>query len=92
MPKKYKQHDTITGYDFRKDPPLTPRKAIKEKCIECCGGSIHEAKQCQIYDCPLWPLRPGGTGIRKRKPMSPEARAAASERMKQFHKTKGELS
>ena|GEM_PF-2669474 len=52
-------HDTLTGFDFRVDPPLTPRKAIRMKCLECCCGSSHAVKSCGIQDCSLWPFRLG---------------------------------
>ena len=57
----------------------TPMKAVKAKCIECCGGSIHEAKKCHINDCPLWNFRPG-TRRRQPRTMSAEQRQAVSER------------
>lgn len=40
------------------------RKAIKEKCIDCCG-SLSEARHCQIKDCPLYQYKLGE--IKKRK-------------------------
>lgn len=42
-----------------KPKKLTPLKAIKAKCIDCCGGSAHEARRCHIEGCPLWPYRKG---------------------------------
>jgi hypothetical protein len=38
---------------------LTPLKAIRIKCLECCCDSSHEVKNCHITDCPLWPYRLG---------------------------------
>ena len=32
----------------------TPLKAIREKCIDCSGGSKHEVKFCQVVSCGLW--------------------------------------
>jgi len=52
-------HSTATGYDFREDKPLSLRKALHEKCLECANGSLHAVKTCTLYDCPLWPLRVG---------------------------------
>ncbi len=34
-----KIHATLTGYDFLEDKPLSPRKAMRKKCLECAGGS-----------------------------------------------------
>lgn len=53
-------HDTLTGYEFcHADKPLTPRQAMRQKCIECCAGSRHEVRKCSISDCTLWPFRHG---------------------------------
>lgn len=49
----------MNTHDFRTDPPLTPRKAIRQKCLDCCAGSAYEVKHCGIVDCTLWPLRMG---------------------------------
>ena len=34
-------------------------KAIRAKCLDCCGGSPGEVAQCHITGCPLWPFRFG---------------------------------
>jgi len=39
--------------------PLTPIKAIRANCLECCCGSRKEVKMCHIINCPLWPYRLG---------------------------------
>lgn len=51
-------HDTLTGYDFTVDKPFTRQRAIRVKCLECCGTS-NEVKHCAITDCALWPYRLG---------------------------------
>lgn len=38
---------------------LTPIKAIRAKCLDCCCGSFKEVKQCPIEDCALYPYRFG---------------------------------
>ena len=38
---------------------LTPRKAIRAKCLECSNGSFLEVRECPIKSCPLWALRSG---------------------------------
>ena len=74
--------DTLTGYDFRIDKPLTPIKAIRAKCKEC-NGTSSEIRDCEMTDCTLWPYRLGhraeGTG--KRREMTEEQRAKAGERL-----------
>lgn len=38
---------------------MTPLKAIRAKCLKCCGASYKEVKLCQMSDCPLYPYRFG---------------------------------
>jgi hypothetical protein len=46
---------------------LTPLKAIRAKCLDCCGGSANEVKLCEIEDCPLFPYRFGKRPVRVRR-------------------------
>ena len=38
---------------------LTPIKAIRAKCKDCCANQIAEVRKCQITGCPLHPYRMG---------------------------------
>jgi hypothetical protein len=38
---------------------ITPLRAIRQKCLDCSGGSWSEVKNCQIIKCPLFTLRFG---------------------------------
>lgn len=38
---------------------LTPIKAIRKKCLECCCGQRNEVRLCHIKDCALWGYRMG---------------------------------
>lgn len=38
---------------------MTPMKAIRAKCLECCAGSWFEVKNCEIDDCALFLYRFG---------------------------------
>lgn len=38
---------------------ITPVKAIRLKCLDCCCGSAHEVKLCAATQCPLYPFREG---------------------------------
>lgn len=38
---------------------LTASKAIRAKCIDCCGDNMAEVTRCQIVRCPLWRYRSG---------------------------------
>jgi hypothetical protein len=44
---------------------LRPLKAIRAKCLDCCGGSVAEVKLCETEDCPLWAFRMGHNPQRK---------------------------
>ena len=33
--------------------------AIKAKCLDCCCGQRTEVRDCEIYNCPLFPYRFG---------------------------------
>ncbi|MBQ3467299.1 MAG: hypothetical protein IJH21_03130 [Oscillospiraceae bacterium] len=53
---------------------MTPLKAIRAHCVDCCGGSWKEARLCPASSCPLYPYRMGHNPNRKRRePDSPEA-------------------
>lgn len=32
-------------------------KVIREKCLDCCSGSVSEIKDCSCITCPLWAFR-----------------------------------
>ena len=38
---------------------MRPLKAIKEFCLDCCGGSHKEVKLCVSPKCSLFPYRLG---------------------------------
>jgi hypothetical protein len=39
-------------------------KIVRQKCIDCCGGSEKEVRLCVAVSCPLWPLRMGSNPFR----------------------------
>lgn len=45
----------IIAYDkerFSKN--LTPLRAVRLKCLDCCGDSSKEVEACSAATCPLW--------------------------------------
>ncbi len=38
---------------------LTRGKAIRLKCLDCCGGQSAEVRRCPVVHCPLWRYRMG---------------------------------
>lgn len=58
---------------------LTPTKAIRAKCLDCCCGQQAEVRLCQILTCPLWRYRMGREErdeLYVRKPISEKQRMA----------------
>jgi hypothetical protein len=39
--------------------PESPIKAIRSKCMDCCGGAASEVRKCVAVACSLWPYRMG---------------------------------
>lgn len=33
---------------------VTPMKAIRRKCLDCCVGQVVEVRECTVITCPLW--------------------------------------
>lgn len=38
---------------------MSPLKALRLRCVECCAGSAHEVRLCVSVTCPSWPFRMG---------------------------------
>ena len=38
---------------------LTPVKAIRAKCLDCCCGNTAEVRRCPAQNCSLHPYRMG---------------------------------
>ena len=38
----------------------TLERAIRAKCLDCCGGLRNEVRDCKLSYCPLWPYRGAG--------------------------------
>lgn len=58
-----------------------PLKAIRAKCLDCCGYSANEVKMCTNTKCSLYGFRFGNNPYRKRRNLSDEQKAALSERL-----------
>lgn len=46
---------------------MTPLKAIRAKCLDCCAGQIIEVRLCPAEDCPIHEYRMGHNPKRKGK-------------------------
>lgn len=58
-----------------------PVKAIREFCLDCCGGSKVEVKECPSRKCALHPFRFGKNPYRAKREMTEEQRKAAATRL-----------
>lgn len=62
-----------------------PVKVIREKCLDCCCGSMKQVELCPCEsNCPLWPFRFGKNPFRKKPKRTEEqmARLTAAKRKK----------
>lgn len=60
---------------------ITRGKAIRLKCLDCCGGSSNEVKLCPAEKCPLHPFRFGTDPYRTKRELSAEQREALKSRL-----------
>ena len=84
------------GWDIGRDPrqvtqdellaaghkPMSPLKALRLRCLDCCAEQPSEVRRCTAVGCPSWPFRMGNAPWRN--PMSEdqrEARRQAGERL-----------
>ena len=63
-----------------------PVKAIREKCLECCCGSIVEVKECTVERCPIYPFRLGKNPFRQKREMTEEQKKAVGDRLREARK------
>ena len=57
-----------------KEQPTNPMKAIRLKCLDCCGDSSNEVKECPCVKCALHPFRLGKNPYRTPRVLSEEQR------------------
>ena len=64
---------------------MSPMKAIRANCIECCGNQVSEVRLCTATECPLYPFRMGKNPYRKKREYTEEEKAAMRERLSKNH-------
>ncbi len=37
---------------------ISKARAVRVKCLECSGWQYSEVTHCQVFECPLWRVRP----------------------------------
>ena len=81
------------GYDGGRDPRamsadelhqlghtrVSPLRALRLKCLDCCNGSAPEVRLCTAVDYPSWPFRMGRNPWRRK--LDQEDRAALRARL-----------
>lgn len=70
---------------------MSPLKALRLHCIDCCSGSMHEVKICAFKTCPAWPFRLGTNPWLERRKLTDEQRAAARERVELLNDAKRDV-
>ena len=67
-----------------------PVKAIRAKCIDCCGAEdyINRIRDCEITKCAIHPFRMGKNPYREKKQVNEEQKEKFSERMKKAWETR----
>ena len=63
---------------------ISPLKAIRLKCLDCCCGSAHEVKLCTVEKCPLYPFREGHNPFKAKREYTPEQKAALNAHLAQI--------
>ncbi len=67
------------GWDVGRDPrqvsrdeliaaghqPMSPLKALRARCIDCCADQPGEVRLCTAVTCPSWPYRMGANPWRE---------------------------
>jgi hypothetical protein len=85
--------DRLDGFEVGRDPRsmssneleqlgharLSPLRALRLKCLDCCNGSVQEVRLCTALDCPSWPFRMGKNPWRRK--LDQEERAVLRARL-----------
>ncbi len=61
--------------------PMSPIKAIRARCLDCCAGQIQEVRYCTARKCPSWPFRMGTDFWREKKVLTEEQRAKLKDQL-----------
>ena len=57
---------------------MSPLKALRQRCVDCCAGSAREVRLCVSVTCPSWPFRMGRNPWRAPVPAATRDRLAAN--------------
>lgn len=62
---------------------ISPLKAIRQKCLDCCCGSSNEVKLCTATACALYPFREGHNPYKVKREWTEEQKEAQRARFAQ---------
>ena len=66
----------------------SPLEAIKEMCVDCCGGEKSWIKECNSHNCPLYEFRLGKNPYRKSREYTEEQKEQLKERARLARESK----
>ncbi len=72
---------TVDELDALGHKRMSPLKALRLRCLDCCGGSSPEVRMCVAVSCPSWPFRMGTNPYRTKRTLSEEHRAEMAARL-----------
>lgn len=67
---------------------MTPLKAIRAKCLECCCGQIKEVELCAVKDCALYSFRFGKDPYRAKRKITEEQKQEMTDRLEKYRNEK----
>ena len=70
---------------------MNPVKAIRAKCLDCCGDMPSVVADCHIAACALHPFRMGKNPFRKIREKTEAERAAMAQRLAAHRRAKPTL-
>lgn len=53
------ENNNLRNHDSQAPKRVSPLRAIRLKCLDCCCQQIVEVRNCHITSCELWPFRMG---------------------------------
>ncbi len=85
------QENTLIGVDPRKLSPddlialghnrKPILQALRERCVDCCGGSVQEVRLCTAVACAAWPFRMGTDPWRAKVVLSEDKKNLLRDRL-----------
>ena len=70
---------------------MNPVKAIRAKCLDCCGDMPSVVADCHIVACALHPFRMGKNPFRKIRAKTEAERTTMAERLAAHRRAKSTI-